>query len=192
MFTAWIRSISAPLVAVCALSIVSGSIAPVAQAAPNTGNNSVKLSAKECQVWKDLANSDSDNAAEAYEKGDKAAGKSYSLQADSDYEFAHQGGCGGPLGCLLRGIDLRHGLFWARRHDVRGVQRRYPVAMIRWRGSPRGLGMFTFRDGHGGLDREQRQRVGGAGPGRSRWIATRGVERHRAGLPDAVETPLTC
>ena len=89
MFTAWICSISAPLVAVCALSIVSGSIAPVAQAAPNSGNNSVKLSAKECRFWKDLANSDSDKAAEAYEKGDKAAGKSYSLPTDSD----HQGGC---------------------------------------------------------------------------------------------------
>ena len=92
MFTAKFRATCAAVSSALTVAIAIGPMTPLSQATPNTGHGPSKLSAEQCQSLQDVANQDSDAAADAYAAGKNALGKSYEDLADSDYQAARAGG----------------------------------------------------------------------------------------------------
>ena len=81
-------ALAAALAAAATFAIATGPITPYAQAKPkSTSHDSY------CSFLKDLANSDSDKAAAAYQAGDKKTGDYYKVMADTDYNMAVDEGC---------------------------------------------------------------------------------------------------
>jgi hypothetical protein len=93
MFTAKFRARCAVVSSALTVAIVLGPMTSLSQATPKTGHGPSKLSAEQCQSLQDVANQDSDAAADAYAAGKSALGKSYEEQADLDFQTARAGGC---------------------------------------------------------------------------------------------------
>jgi hypothetical protein len=93
MLTTKFRATCAAVSTVLTIAVAIGPMAPLSQAAPNTGHGPSKLSKDQCQTLQDLANSDSDTAASEYAAGHTAMGRAFQNLADDDYEAARKGGC---------------------------------------------------------------------------------------------------